>query len=222
MTLIFKTLGVALITAGLMAGAQAGPVALSAVIDFDEPASSLIPSRDVRLGDVISNQYARFGVEFTTDNVVACSGTTNPNCTAPRQFPPPPHLSSPNFLMNRASGSIININVLDGFSLTSLRLDVFVNNTAFNVKFFDANSVELATPLALANGSANSWLTADLFGFNSAVRRIEFGGGNSTVFAIDYLRFDYVANRSNLPEPAMLSLVALALTGVGLSRRRKA
>lgn len=222
MTLTLKTLGTALVTAGLMASAQAAPVALSAVIDFDEPASGLSPSQDIALGDVITNQYAKFGLEFTGNNVVRCSQETNANCTAPRLIPPPPHAVSPNFLMNSAGGTGFSVNVLNGFSLSSLTLDIAANTTSFFVKFFDANDGELSSPLAWASGSNSLWLTETLGGVNSAVRRIEFGGSPSTSFAIDYLRFDYVVDSINVPEPAALGLVALALAGVGLSRRRKA
>ena len=225
MTSIFKTLSLALITAGLMAAAQASPVALSAVVDFDEPASSLVPSRDVGLGDVITNQYARFGLEFTPTNLVNCSRLTtppNPSCTAAlRLAPPPPHITSPNFLVNSAPGTGFSINVLDGFSLSSLTLDIAANNAPFSVKFYDASGRHLSSPVTWANGSSSLWTTEVLGGLDTAVRRIEFGGNSSSSFAIDYLRFDYVANIGNLPEPAVPGLVALALAGLGLSRRRK-
>lgn len=223
MTLTLKTLGTALVAAGLMASAQAAPVALSAVIDFDEPASSLIPSQDIALGDVITNQYAKFGLEFTGNNVVRCSQATSANCTAPRLIPPPPHAVSPNFLMNSAGGTGFSINVLNGFSLSSLTLDIAANTTSFFVKFFDASDSELSSPLAWPTGSNSLWSPGEqLGGVSSAVRRIEFGGSPSTSFAIDYLRFDYVVDSTNVPEPAVLGLVALALAGVSLSRRRKA
>lgn len=221
MTTTFKTLGLALITAGLMAAVQAAPVALSAVIDFDEPASSLIPSRDVGLGDVVTDQYARFGLEFTPANVVTCSKTTNPSCRAPRLFPPPPHTSSPNFLTNSATGVGFSINVLDGFSLGTLTLDILANTSPFFVRFIDANGRTLSSPVEWASGSNFQWSTEVLQGLDPSVRRIEFGGDSSTSFAIDYLRFDYVANIGSLPEPAVPGLVALALAGLALSRRRK-
>ena len=213
MTMILKTLGAALAAAGLLAAAQAAPVALSAVIDFDEPS--------IGLGSVITNQYAQFGLVFTTNNVVTCSKTTNASCGAPRQFPPPPHTTSPNFLMNGVAGSGFSINVLTGFSLSSLTLDIAANTTTFFVKFFDARGAAVSTPVSWATGSNFHWDTEVLAGVNSAVRRIEFGGSNTTSFAIDDLRFDYVVDSTNVPEPTALSLVALALAGVALSLRRK-
>lgn len=230
MTLTLKNLGTALITAGLMSVAHATPVALSAVIDFDglTPAANppqtvpIAPSAGATPGDVVTTQYLGFGLEFTGNNEVRCSMQTNPNCTAPRHLGPPPHAaSSPNFLMNSAVGTGFSIRVLNGFALSSLMLDYAANNNPFFIKFFDAaDSQIVGQGLSLPTGTNFVWDTATLNGVNSAVRRIEFGGTNSS-FAIDYLRFDYVVDRSNVPEPAVLGLVSLALAGVALSRRRK-
>ena len=224
MTLTLKTtLGAALITAGLTSAAQASPVALSAVIDFDEAASH------IALGDTITNQYARFGLEFTGHNVVRCSNRAAPPLVrpcptgAPGFFTPPPNRLSPNFLMNQVVGTGFSINVLDGFSLTNLVLDIASNLNPFFIKLIDGQGNVLSTPVNWTRGSSFVWNPAGLpsaFSVGTAVRRIDFGGTN-TSFAIDQLRFDYVVDRANVPEPAALGLVALALAGVRLSRRRK-
>lgn len=232
MTSTLKTLGTALVTAGLMASAQAAPVALSAVIDFDgqtpgfDPDATVArsPSQSATPGATVTTQYEGFGLVFTDNNEVRCSKGTRANCTAPRAIPPPPHAaSSPNFLMNKVGGTGFSINVLDGFSLSKLTLDLATNRTSFYIKFFDASDDQLiGRGLSFPTGTDSQWRTETLVGVNQAVRRLEFGGSDSTSFAIDFLRFDYVVDRTNVPEPGVLGLVALALAGVALSRRRKA
>ena len=217
MSMIPKNLGTALITAGLMSVAQAAPVALSAVIDFD----GLTHATGGNPGDVVTTQYLGFGLEFTGHNEVRCSQRTNSNCTATRALLPPPHAaSSPNFLMNSPGGTGFSIRVLSGFALTSLTLDLAANPSSFFINFLDDRDNRIRQ-FARQFGTDFLWETELLSGVNSAVRRIEFGGDLSSSFAIDHLRFDYVVDRANVPEPAVLGLVALALAGVALSRRRK-
>ena len=219
MTMTLKNLGTALISAGLMSVAHASPVALSAVIDFDGLTPAANPPQ-ATAGDVVTTQYLGFGLEFTGHNEVRCSQTTSPNCTAFRRLLPPPNAaSSPNFLMNSAVGTGFSIRVLNGFALTSLTLDLATNNNPFFINFLDAADHQIQQ-FARQFGTDFAWHTETLTGVNAAVRRIEFGGSNSS-FAIDDLRFDYVDDRANVPEPAVLGLVSLALAGVALSRRRK-
>ena len=224
MTLTLKSLGAALISAGLMVAAQAAPVALSAVINFDglTPGTNPPPPAVGTAGDVVTTQYIGFGLEFTENNEVRCSQTTNPICTAARLFPPPPNAArSPNFLMNSMVGAGFSIKVLNGFALNRLTLDFAANLNPFFIKFFDAGDHQVVgSGLDLQFGTNSAWRTEVLGSVNSAVRRIEFGGIN-TSFAIDDLRFDYVVDSSNVPEPSVLGLVSLALAGVGLAQRRK-
>lgn len=226
MTLILKTLGSALLTAGLLASVQAAAVPLHAVIDFEDLATLTGPSANISVGDSITNQYSQFGLEFTEPNVVNCSRQTpapgNVGCTAPIQIGVAPH-SGRNFLMNKQGLGPFSVRVLDGFSLSTMKLDIARNSSTFYIKFFDANNGLLGSPVDEQTGSDFRWaMDVDLGAITSAVRRIEFGGSPTTAFAIDFMSFDYVNNLTNVPEPAALGLVALALAGLGLARRRKA
>lgn len=215
MTLTLKILGAALTTAGLMSTAQAA----LAVIDFSEP--------NISVGAIIFRQYESFGLEFTGNNVVQCVITANsdPSCgVRPNRTFVTPIRSSPNFLMNVDTASGFGINVLSGFSLTSLTLEVATGTSSFFVKLFDATGTELMGGLAFPTGTNFNWgllPPTPLAGISSAVRRIEFSGPSDVLFAIDHLSFNYIADGANIvPEPAGLGLVALALAGVGFSRRR--
>lgn len=232
MTFTLQTLGTALITAGLMASAQATAVSLSALIDFEELVTaprSLSPSPDVSVGDLITTQYAHFGVEFTGPNVVNCSSRTmTPGCTATHAIGDPNPPAGRHFLMNKADATTgqysgFSLKVLDGFSLSTLKLDIARNDAPFSVKLFDGNGAFISSAINEQTGSDFRWVSGiDLLGVAAAVRRIDFGGDAASSFAIDFLSFNYVANSTNVPEPAMLSMVVLALAGVGLSRRRRA
>lgn len=223
MTLTLKTLGAALITAGLMASAQAGP----ATINFDELRPTLSNAAGgVDVGDIVVSQYESFGVKFTGDNFVHCSKFgANPDCRPPlANLNVPPTLE--NFLAN-VQGSSISINVRAGFSLSNMSLSYAANASKFDIRLFgiDANGQEELRDTLLNSSSSTNllWLPATLSGLSGDVRRIEFHAAEAaSSFAIDNLRFDYETNSTNVPEPAALSLVALALAGVGLSRRRKA
>lgn len=223
MTFTLQSLGAALITAGLMSTASAAPVSLSAVIDFENLSTTAQPTQNLAVGDGITTQYTRFGLEFTGPNVVNCSRNSgDPVCTAPLLIGDPPHVGK-NFLMNKPGLESFSVKVLDGFSLSTLKLDIARNNSTFFIKFFDTNNLLLASPIDEQTGSDFRWSSGvDLGAVSSAVRRIEFGGSPTTSFAIDYMSFDYVTNSTNVPEPATLSIVALALAGVGLMRRQRA
>lgn len=223
MTLILKTLGAGLLTAGLIPAVLAGVVPLHAVIDFEDLTNVTAPTQNISVGDSITNQYVQFGLQFTEPNVINCSRSSgNPACSAPPSIGLPPH-GGQNFLMNKQGLGPFSVRVLDGFSLSTMKLDIARNSSTFYVKFFDASNALLASPVDEQTGSNFSWARdVDLGAITSAVRRIEFGGSPTTSFAIDFMSFDYVANSTNVPEPAMLGLVALALAGVGLTRRPKA
>lgn len=224
MTKILQSLGAALITAGLASAALAAPVSLSAVIDFENVNTTTIPIHALAVGDSVTNEYIQYGLVFTGPNVVTCSRESGGSaCDAPLAVRNPPHIAAgKNFLMNRP-GLGFSVNVLEGFSLSKLKLDIARNNSTFFIRFFDANNQLLRSPIEEQTGSNFSWSSGvDLGDVDAAVRRIDFGGGLSASFAIDYMSFDYVANTTNVPEPAMLGIVALALAGVGLTRRRRA
>jgi len=238
MKTILQTLGAALATAGLLASVQAMPMSLSAVIDFEDvvaeptaaPSTTTLSTASASLTSVVGTpvnlQYARFGLQFIGLNAINCS-TVNIGlgCTAPDIIDNPPAGSGPHFLMNtpNASGAFrpISIKVLDGFSVSSMKFALAHNNTNFFVKFFDDMDQQvLPDPISLG-GSDFRWAEVNLGSVGAAVRRIQFGSDQSA-FALDYMSFDYVTSAVNVPEPTALSLVALALAGAGLARRRRA
>lgn len=215
MNIIRKSLGSALLAAGLMSSVQAALI----TIDFDETSAQLrgpasgsesphVVMDDIQPGDVITTQYSKFGLTFSGNNRVVHDVT-------PPGVPPN---GSPTFLMNSSQGADFSIDVLPGFSLSSMVLDVAANTRQFTIRVFDdAGSSEFSLPF----GTGGRWTTKDLL-LSTNTRRIEFDASPSSSFSIDFLRFEISGGGTNVPEPAALSLVALAMACVGLSRRRKA
>lgn len=221
MTLTLKKLGAALITVGLMSTAQA----TLATINFDELRPSLSNAAGgIDDGDTVTSQYIAFGLQFAGLNRVHCSQFFDRRCVPPllRVTQPP---TTPNFLSN-TQGTSFSINVLNGFSLNSISLSYAANANQHDVRLFGFDTGSQAEYLiSIVPGSSSStnslWLPVSFGGVSAAVRRIEFHAGDAGAsFSIDNLGFDFVRNSSNVPEPAALGLVALALAGVQLTRRR--
>lgn len=218
-----KSLGAGLLAAGLLTSAQA---ALT-VIDFDETSAQLssappgavqtnaVPD-DIQFGDVITTQYSKFGLTFSGNNKVSRNRLDDPAGVASPGRPQ----SGPSFLMNGAAGVDFSIDVLTGFSLSSMVLDYAANTAQFTIRLI-SDSGTTTTARSLVGGTGFRWAQNEDLGNMTNVRRIEFDASPSSVFAIDFLRFDVSSTSTNVPEPAALSLVALALAGVGLSRRRR-
>ena len=61
--------------------------------------------------------------------------------------------------------------------------------------------------------------TADLAGLG-LIKQVRFDISNRADFGIDSMKFELSGTGGNVPEPASLALVGLALAGVAASRRR--
>ena len=209
MSLSLKALGAALLSVGLMGAAQAAPT----VIDFDEPGISL--------GNTITNQYANIGLVFSGGNhVVRNENDAPPGDPWAVNPPAAPVGSSPSFLLND-QGSMLEILVQSGFGIGGLTFSYVANSKPFSIVVLDANNASRQI-VSSNNGSGGNWVydITVAVGDNSRIRFNAASNTNSN-FAIDNLRFGSASNHG-APEPGAMALVALALAGVAISRRKKA
>jgi PEP-CTERM motif len=207
MSFSLKALGAALLSVGLMGAAHAA----ATVIDFDEPG--------IALGNTITNQYAAIGLVFSGANHVVRNENDAPPGDPWAVNPPvAPVGSSPSFLLNDG-GSTLEILVKAGFGIGGLTFSYIANNKPFSIVVLDANN----TSYQLIGGSGSGNWVYDLtvaVGDNSRVRFNSAGNVNSD-FAIDNIRFGS-ASSHGAPEPGAMALVAVALAGAAVSRRKQA
>ena len=202
-----KFLATALIAAGVSATAQAAAI----IIDFEDLAGCSTPTEDPTCK--AGTQYA--GLSFSANNV---AHTNDPGVFAAPLTPRPK--ASPTFLRNSEDGASFFFEILTGYHLNSLTLDVAANAGGVSIFMVDIKRGE-SMRFEILNGLYD-WKEDEVIDLPAAaVARVEFQTTNGGRFAIDYLRLDLTPPIPTIPEPASAGLVILALLGAAASRRRK-
>ena len=149
-------------------------------------------------GEVTGNEWAASGVQFSTSGIALNLGNTTGS--------QPNSLGADAVSTNDFDGNL-TIQFLNGISYTDVFFTIF--NTPFQASAYASDDTLLNT---LTSGPDFTQLF-DFTGY--AVNRIEITG---SFYAIDDLSF---TTSASVPEPAILSLLALGLAGIGFSRKRK-
>lgn len=146
----------------------------------------------------VGDEYAAFGVEFSTPDVSLGIGGTDGS--------PPNSLGAHQTDGDDFNGTI-QMDFTGGFFVTDLSFIIF--NTPFAASAYDVNGSLLQT----INSGPDFTQTFDFSGFE--VNSVTISG---SFYAIDDVTFGDLTGA--VPEPATLALLGLGLAGLGFGRRK--
>lgn len=215
MSFKYRALARGCVVAGLSLAAVTSQAA-QVVLDF-EVLGLAAPATGTPVGDIFKAQ----GFTFSAGASAFHSGTDDQAWKSG----PPTHSGSFGYVSNEV-GVGFTINVLAGVNFNGLTMDYAVASQPFSIEVVSradsSGAVNTATRDVSATASGWVWTESDEivtvgFGLIDRIRFIPSSG----FLAIDNLRFTQAGPGTNVPEPAGLGLVALALAGAGVATRRR-